>query len=470
MFVALARSCGATPEVELGTHSRMKSSSKGQPQDFPRIAKIALALGEVTERLAREITLPTDEPPRWSEFEWRIARAVAAMQGISSLLAAGMRWKEPANWLRFLEKQRCHTRGRHLRIMELLDRIDLRARRAGIALVALKGAALHKRGLYEAGERPMADIDLLVHEPDLEPMTRLLDDCDYDLTFTTWRHRLFESRHRPAGWNYDGLGEHIDVPIKIELHTSIRERLPVSETDISQFLFLTNAPAGLSTYPSDAALMMHLLLHASGNMRAHALRLIQLHDIAKLASRFQSDDWEELLGARPNERGLWWAVPPLAMTAHYYPAAIPPLLMARVETECSWFLKKLSRHQRLTDVSWSNIKILAFPGIQWSQTPHEAFRFMFSRLLPSRDARIEIQRFAANQPHATNIPWYGVSQRERILRWLFSSPPRVQTLLPVRAALAQHDDESDPEISANSWVFDCGSMGPRSAGEKPANN
>jgi putative nucleotidyltransferase-like protein len=426
----------------------MSSGSDEQLEAFPPVAKIAAALGDVTEVLARELTLPTDEPPMWSDFEWRIARAVAAMQGVSSLLATSLRWRGPPNWRRFLDDQRNHTMARHLRIVRLLDSIDTKSRRAGIPLVALKGVALHKSGVYEVGERPMADIDLLIHEANLQPMAALLDDCDYDLTFTTWRHKLYESR-LGTGWISDGLGEHTDNPIKIELHTSIRERLPVSETDITQFLFPLDAPAGLNTYPSLAALMLHLLLHATGNMRAHALRLIQLHDIARLASRFKPDDWEELLNARPSDRGLWWAVPPLTMAAHYYPAAIPPTVLARLERECSWLLAKLSRRQSLTDVSWSNIKVHAFPGIQWSRTPQEAVRFMLSRMLPSRDARIEIQRFAANQPRASDIPWYGISQRERIVRWLFSRPPRVQTLLSVRAALAQRHDESDRGISAD---------------------
>jgi hypothetical protein len=432
-----------------GTYSHMSSSNAERVRTFPPVAKIAAALGNVTEALARELTLPTDQPPRWTDFEWRIARAVAAMQGVSSLLAAGLRWKGPPNWRRFLDDQRNHTVARHLHIVRLLDSIDSKSRRAGIPLVALKGVALHKNGIYEAGERPMADVDLLVHETNLESMTRLLDDCDYDLTFTTWRHKLYESRLK-TGWTSDGLGEHANNPIKIELHTSIRERLPVNETDITQFLFPADAQPGLNTYPSPTALMMHLLLHATGNMRAHALRLIQLHDIALLAARFGPGDWEQLLNARPNDRGLWWAVPPLAMVAHYYPAAIPPTVLARLEGECSWFLTQMSRRQRLTDVSWSNIKVHAFPGIQWSRTPQEAIRFMLSRMWPSRDARVEIQRFAANQPRASDIPWYGISQRERVVRWIFSRPPRVQTLLSVRAALAQRYDESDCGDSINS--------------------
>ena len=416
----------------------MSKRSSGQLKQSHPISEIASALGEVTEVLAREISFSSDEPPHWSEFEWRIARAVAAMQGVSSLLAVGIRWKEPANWLRFLERQRNQTLGRHLRIMELLEEIDKSAHCAGIPFIALKGLALHKRGLYQAGDRPMADIDLLVREANLEPMTRLLHHCEYDLTFTTRRHRLFEPHHRVDG-TFDGLGEHIGSPIKIELHTRIREYLPIDETDITQFLFPPDASVGVNAYPSDAALMMHLLLHASGNMRAHALRLIQLHDIAQLAFRFEPNDWQELLSARPNGRGLWWAVPPLAMTARYYPAAIPPPVLARVESESSWILSKLSRYQRLTTVSWSNIKVHAFPGIQWSRTPQEAVRFMFSRLWPSRDARMEIQRFAPTEPLVSNIRWYGISQGERIMRWLLSRPPRVQTLLSVRAALAQSD-------------------------------
>jgi hypothetical protein len=55
----------------------------------------------------------------------------------------------------------------------LLERMDTDARRAGLALVALKGAALHARGLYIPGERPMADIDLLVSEQDAGPAATL---------------------------------------------------------------------------------------------------------------------------------------------------------------------------------------------------------------------------------------------------------------------------------------------------------
>ena len=103
-----------------------------------------------------------------------------------------------------------------------------------------------------------------------------------------------------------------------------RSALPAIETDITSLLFPANARPGLNDYPSAASLMMHLSLHAAGNMRARALRLVQLHDIALLAAQFRADDWEELLAARFEDHGPWWAFAPMMLTARYYPTAVPP--------------------------------------------------------------------------------------------------------------------------------------------------
>jgi putative nucleotidyltransferase-like protein len=403
---------------------------------LPSLNKVAIALREITETLACEFRYATDETPEWDEFEWRIAQAVVSMQGVSSLLQAGLRWAGPPRWRQFLEEQQNHIAGRHARIDLLLKRIDSQARGEGIALVALKGAALHASGVYDIGERPMADIDLLIRDADLKTAIRLIEGCDFELTFTTWRHYLFECRPQTRQIAVR-LGEHIDNPIKIELHTSVRERLPLSEIDITACLFPDVSHPGLNAYRSPASLMMHLLLHCAGNMRAHALRLIQLCDIARLAARFTSLDWQELLSARPNGQGLWWAASPLILTARYFPAAIPPCVIARLDKECPWLLRRVARRLLLADVSWSNIRVYALPGIEWSRTPGEALRFIVSRIWPTRDARIELYRFAAHHPGASKVPWYGISQGARILRWILFRPPRVQTLITVRAALAQ---------------------------------
>jgi len=75
-------------------------------RDMPSYSTIATALRKTTEHLALEVAQPRDSPPDWTELEWAIARSVAAMQGISFLLATRLRWKGPPAWQSFLADQR----------------------------------------------------------------------------------------------------------------------------------------------------------------------------------------------------------------------------------------------------------------------------------------------------------------------------------------------------------------------------
>jgi hypothetical protein len=406
------------------------------PAAHPPLTQIAAALRTTTEHLARELAAPTSQAPRWSEFEWRIARAVTAMHGVSSLLDGGLLWDSPEAWRRFLRGQHCQAVGRHQKIESLLRRIDERARSAGVALVALKGAALYAEGIYAPGERPMGDIDLLVRPEHATAVARVLEDCGHRAAFSTRRHQVFVPQVNGdiAG---DRLGESVDDPIKVEVHTKIAEHLPVAATDITSFLHPVSPRPGLNAYPGKASLMMHLLLHAAGNMRARALRLIQLHDIALLAPRLGTADWDQLLAARADDRDPWWALAPLMLTARYYPKAVPPELFPLLRRECPWLLGRFASRQRLADVSYSNIRIQAFPGVEWCRTPREAASFMRGRIWPSREARLELQEGAAQIAGSSTIPWYGIPHGARIVRWIFSRPPRVQTLLSVQAALTQ---------------------------------
>src|SRR5450631_2769976 len=277
----------------------MQSTSRKHSATLPPLSKIAAALRKTTEVLAQELATPTAVAPLWTDFEWHIARAVAGMQGVSSLLHNRLRWRGPETWQRFLREQLDQSVARHVEITRVLRAIDSHARSAEVAFVALKGAALHARGFYAAGERPMGDIDLLIRDDDAEANARVLELCGYEAALSTHRHQTFQPQFKKPLSDVR-LGEHLDNPIKIEVHTRIAEHLPVKTVDITRCLLPREAQAGLNEYPSVASLMMHLLLHAAGNMRARALRLIQLHDIALLAARFVQGDWDELVAMRPN--------------------------------------------------------------------------------------------------------------------------------------------------------------------------
>lgn len=301
--------------------------------------------------------------------------------------------------------------------------MDASLRRRGIGIVALKGVALHDIGIYRAGERPMGDVDFLARPSDVDEVANSIIELGYVETLKSRRHRVFE----PAGPAPVAIfGEHPGNPLKIELHTRVAEQLPMREVDITNDLWPRNVSAGIDRYGSIAALMKHLLLHAAGNMRARALRGIQLHDIAMLARRMNDTDWRALFGGGASSH--WWMFPSLALTGRYYGTLCPAELMSMIEHDCPAFLRRAAQRQALEDVSWSKLRIQAFPGVEWSRSAGEAFAFAKSRIFPTRGALEDIQRKAIYHGVDNVVPWYRQSHAVRIARWVFSRPPRVQTM------------------------------------------
>jgi hypothetical protein len=407
---------------------------KGAAAILPRPDTVQAALRKTTEALANELAHPTGVTPDWSEFEWRAARAAAAIHGVAPLLASALRWHGPPGWQTFLAQQRAHTVSRHRRIEALAKLIDNRARDAGLAVVALKGAALHASGLYEAGERPMADLDLLVREPDLTAAVRLLEALEFRETLSIWKNRVFAPNDSPVS---GGLGEHADNGIKIELHWRIGEKLPLAVTDISELVFPSRPHPGLNAYPSSAALLSHLLLHAAGSMAARDLRLLHLHDLALLSARMSAEDWKEILRQGADGGGPWWALPPLRLAARYYPSAIPAGVLAALARGCPSALSRISARQSLTDVSLSSVWVQAFPGVEWSQSLVELLKYVAGRVRPGAEALTIRKEGVKTEAWATQSRWDRLSQTARVMRWVTSRPTRAATMYVVRESLLQ---------------------------------
>ncbi len=391
-------------------------------------------LRKITEGLAAELARPTLTTPDWSPIEWRLARAVAVIHCVSPLLCGVLRWEGPAHWRDFLAGQKAHVVARQRRIQQLLDQIDTRGREEGIAMVGLKGAALHSMGLYRGGERPMADIDLLVQPGDTTRTGRVLQSLGFSESYATWKHGVFVPQVRNL---YDGLGEHADNYLKIELHARIAEKLPWRITDVTGSIYPRAPHAGLNAYPSNAALMTHLLIHAAGSMAFRALRLLHLHDIALVASRMAEWDWDEFVQDGPNMNTLWWALPPLQLTARYYPDAVPADVLAALSKRCPRTLRQAARNHTLSDVSLSYPWVEAFPGIAWSRSCAEILEYIGGRVWPGKELRRLRAKLAETEIASSTSQWGRLSQRQRMLRWLTSRPLRVETLHAVRMALAQ---------------------------------
>ncbi len=399
---------------------------------LPPLGIVRAGLRLTTEALATELASaqPGSPTPDWNDLEWRLATAAAAAHGVSPLLSRCCTWHN-ADWQSFIARQRGHVELRHRRIAILLNHIDALARGAGLPIVPLKGSALHAIGIYGPGERPMADIDLLVRADDVGSAASLLRDLGYMESFVAWKHRVF----KPAkGQPIAGLGEHRDTPINIELHTRIQERLPVTAVEITERIYPCNPRPGLNPYPTTGALMSHLLLHAAGNICGRSARLLHLNDISLLATRMVASDWSELWDGHDADPP-WWALPPLCLVSRYYHNAIPQAVLARLEPDCPRLLRNIAQRQTLTQVSCSELWLHAFAGLEWSRSIRDIGRYLGKRIRPTQEAVQERADMLRTQLWLQGPSWVGLSHLRRILTWLTRPVPRMDTLHVVRAAL-----------------------------------
>ena len=399
---------------------------------MPSTGAVRRALRETTERIAAELASPSSEAPDWSEFEWRVAMAVAVMHGVSALLAGRLRWQGAQVWNKFLAEQKEQGKLRLRRTRQLLSDIDAAAKLAQVPLVALKGSALLDLELYAAGERPMSDIDLLSFDRDMELAGRLIESIGFAEGLTTWREReylpLDTSRERV-------FGEHIDNPVKIELHGRILEHLPVRDTVITEEIIQPDAKAGLNRYPSLGVLMRHLLLHAAGNMCFQGVRLIHLHDISVLAERLSVEDWRQALRVGFDRQRPWWMLPPLALVNKYFPGRIPTTVLSQSAALCPPLLRWVSMRYDLVHVSLSKLGTPLLPGLEWSGSVTEACTCIAARIYPGREVSAFNEKIASRQHAVLGSTWAGQTRFQRALRLALGQAQRPQTLYSIRQAL-----------------------------------
>ena len=392
------------------------------------LREVQASLRSTTEWLAIELASPKSAPPDWCREDWRIARAVAAMHGVAPLLARRLVWVGPPDWVQFLESQYAETSARYARLMNLADAINCAARDAGIAIVGLKGLALHARGLYQAGERPMADLDLLVSPIEGAKAIKLIEELGFRKTHVTWKHAVFEPQQKPPPASF---GESARNALKIELHTHLGEQLPLRPVELGVAVFPRIARPGMNDYRSSAALMAHLLLHAAGAMVLKEVRLVNLHDIARLAAGMKCSDWSEFL-----DGDRWWAHPPLALAARYFPV-IPLEVLEALAPRCPRRLRRIQRRRCVADVSFSRLWVDAFPGLEWSRTFPEALSYIARRMAPSAETLALRKTLLSSQVGLRSSSWASLPQAQRALRFALSRPPRPCSLHNVRHVLEQ---------------------------------
>ena len=131
---------------------------------------------------------------------------------------------------------------------------------------------------------------------------------------------------------------------------------------------------------------------------------------------------------------LWWAYPPLKLTARYFPGAVPTGVLVALAKHCPWLLRTRSDRYLLADVSSSSLWVSAVPAAAWAASVPELCCYLWRRLRPIPEEMAAIRSFARTQSWAVEGAWYSASQWQHVLQWVFSRPARPQILQAVRWA------------------------------------
>jgi hypothetical protein len=126
---------------------------------------------------------------------------------------------------------------------------------------------------------------------------------------------------------------------------------------------------------------------------------------------------------------------PLRCLARYYPSAAIEAAISSIDRQWPWLPRLVRRSQCVSDVSLSSLRVRAFPGIRWSGSLPELWKYVAGRLRPDAEMKQGRRSLAQKHPGAAADPWVHLSQGRRVIRWLVARPTRMETMSSVNAAL-----------------------------------
>lgn len=177
---------------------------------------------------------------------------------------------------------------RNIRLYQELKGILRKLKESNIKVILLKGAFLAEKVYANIGLRPMTDMDLLIHQEDLEPAIALMKGLGY-------------TPERPYWSEVDGeLHFHAPMMVKngkfLELHWNLTRETNLSQINIDS-LWGRAQPSSEGDNlwvlsPSD--LVIHLAVHAAYGHQFYN-QFLSLVDLAEVINHYGDDlDWDEI--------------------------------------------------------------------------------------------------------------------------------------------------------------------------------
>ena len=370
----------------------------------------------------------------WTALESCVGLKVAGILGLLPLLHVRAQHNSLdldapmlASWREVLAEQYSFTQQRNQRLLEYTSRILEQAHAKHVTLMPLKGMDVLTQLYPDVGLRSTSDIDLLVQPEQLGRATQAIEQTGFECRAQVKRHAIFSL---PNSQVISKFGEHPDNPIKVELHTSARNSMPLESCDLTQLLWQdarTETRPGMpaTTYPSRSGLMAYEMLHAANHAMIRSLRFTSLVDIKLLAERLQPDEWQRLAGLMADTTRFWWATIPLRLVARYFGSSVlPPDVLALVRNTATPMLRHLGNTLGLSQFSVCDLRPSVLRHrLAFARTLGETTQYLRTQLMPTRDE--------VNEWHVERTQWsvsmtQAHSYLHRIRRWLDPNISRIE--------------------------------------------
>ncbi|GMU22363.1 MAG: hypothetical protein AMXMBFR13_24490 [Phycisphaerae bacterium] len=253
---------------------------------------------------------------------------------------------------------------RNIRMMHQLERLARAFTAAGLPVMALKGAALNLALYTRPDERPMDDLDLLVHPADAQRAADLLEQVGCLRGEPLVREDFFPRFHYEREFRTG-----VIHPVKIDLHVRPFRPLRYSRTVPLDALWSKARPVACGTarilIPSAEDMLIHLAAHCA--IHGHARR-IWLADIHRwVESRSATLNWDQVM----QRASAWGLVLPvraaLQRVGREFGVVCPPAVMADFKrVNCGW-RERLALRQAPRDANHPlahvAVNVLCTPGL-----------------------------------------------------------------------------------------------------------
>jgi hypothetical protein len=369
----------------------------------------------------------------WSDLERSVGLKTASILGLPLL-----HWRvqhgvldvaalEFTGWPKLLAEQHELTRQRNQRLLSVTQRVLTLAEANHLAMMPLKGMDVLTQLYEDIGLRSTSDIDLLVKPTDLERATQLIQQVGFECTAHMKRHAIFVV---PNMGVVSKFGEHPDNPIKLELHTSVKNVMPLESCDLTTVLWQgaqveprLNMPTAI--YPSRPSLLVYELLHAANHAMIRSIRFPSLLDIKLIGERLSAAEWRTVTKLLTSSEQFWWAYVPLRLVDRYFGAAcLPQEVLALSKRIATPVLRRLGDLLGFSQFSVCDLRPSALRHrLAFARNVAEAGRYLRSQILPTReelmDWHVERTQWSASMTTAH-------SYLHRIQRWLDPNVSRIE--------------------------------------------